>query len=466
MSKLQYKRKSNRTPSKHTHFREMKSVLFTEHRIAKAFKDFTKSQILPLIQLDGYKLAQKQKTALNCIHNLALANLRNKVVADDRNNATNSLRIAIWDAIIKAGLCRVCKGKQSVGLISRYRATGKLVKLFKTYGESTYIDFGLAYNTNRKRPTKNAFVYLHTGTIDLNSGKRLPKEQRKKILPLIDFPPNIIRNLAEIEARLHECNRINSNHSWLVDCPENERLQMPYEPNYCLKQSHSGRIGRYTRLVGWTDISIQQFSKKERRRILIDDEETTELDYGEFDIRRHYHFAGLNPSGDAYKPELIFPEWYDSPASTVKKKKIARKLIKRCTNALLNVSSEKQGIRAIGMIIHKWPKKCKALLWDIFYNYEDMYVSAPTLLKERILQVHSEIENVFCCNQGETMMSLGASMMFDIRWIFSQKNKPCYCIHDSILCRRSDRSFAKKRMKSVYRKWIPNGFDPVVNIEF
>lgn len=459
--RLRSKRTSQHKPSKCTHFREYKSVLYNEPKIPKSFKLFFKSRILPLIELDGYKLAQKQKIVLYCIHNLAIAKLRNKSVADNRNNSTNSLRIAIWDVIVKARLCRVCIGDELTGYVSRYRATGKLVKLLRLFEEGSYIDLRLDCNTKRKRPTKDAYLFLHSGTRDITTGKRLPKEQRKQIMSLIDLPSNILRYLKEREDQLRECNRINGEYTWSVKCPKTKRSQLSYEPNYCLKESHSGRIGRYTRHIGWSNISIQQLSKKERKRILIDDESATELDYGQFDIRRHYHFQGIDPTGDAYKPELILPRWYSSGAATKKKKRIVRKFLKRSTNVLLNVSSEPQGIRAIGNVLHKCSKKQKRLLWEIFFDYEDLYENAPTQLAERILRVHADIELVFCNDFfGPLMMSLGAEMMFEIRRKFAKKNKPCYCIHDAILCRKSDRRFARKMMKKIYRKWVPCGFDP------
>ena len=451
----------------HTYFRDMKSVLFTEHRIAPSFKIFAKSRLLPLIKLDGYKLPQKKRIALHCLHNLAITQLRNKVVADNRDGSHNTLRIAVWDAIVDAGLCRVCIGNELTGHISRYRATGKLVKLLELYKRGQYIDSTLDFNTQRKQPTKDGLVLLHSGKTDLRTGKRLSKDRQKQLLSLSPLPSNILRYLAERETRHDECNRINGEHSWWVEAFEPEHSQLPYEPNYCLKETHSGSIGRYVRLVGWSNISIQQLSKRERRTILIDDEPATELDYGEFDIRRHYHYEGINPRGDAYRPELILPHWYSSSAATTKRRKIIRKFLKRCTNALLNVSSESQGKRAIGNLLHKQPERCKRLLWKIFLEYEDMDDRIPTQLTQRILSVHSDIRHVFCDDwYGPLMMSLGAGMMDEIRWKFAQKDKPCYTIHDAIICRQSDRSYAKRVMKKVYLKWVPRGFSPVINVEF
>ena len=451
----------------HTYFRDMKSWRYSKHKIPKSFKTFAKTRIIPLIKIDGYKQKQKEKIALHCIHNLALTQLRTMVVADNRDGSRNTLRISVWDAIIEAKLCRVCVGNEMTKQVSRYRATGKLVKLLELYKRGQYIDTRLAYNTKRKQPTKEALVVLHSGKTDLLTGKRLPKDKQKQLLSLSPLPPGVLGYLAEREVRHNECNQINAEHSWWIKCPEPKRSQIPYEPNFCLKESHSGTIGRYVRLVGWSNISIQQLSKKERRTILIDEEKATELDYGEFDIRRHYHYQGFDPTGDAYKPELILPQWYSSQAATVKKKKFVRKFLKRCTNILLNVSSESQGNRAIGNLLHKWPKRQRRLLWRVFFEYEEIYASAPTQLTERILSVHNDIEHVFCNDfYGPLMMSLGAAMMDEIRWKFAKKDRPCYCIHDAILCRRSDRSYAKRVMKSVYHKYIPKGFDPVINIEF
>ncbi|GEM_PF-2924967 len=454
------KRKSNRKPTRNTYLTNIPSKLFSEQKISKSFKDFAESRILPLLSLDGYKIAQKEKIALTCILNLALAQVRDRVVADNRNNSSNALRIYVWDSLVKAGLCRVYIGSESAGFVSRYKALGKLVDLLKLFQEGVYLNTSLAFNTRRKTPVRDALVVLHSGKTDLETGKPLPKKDQKKLLFLTDLPECILRELKKREIGHRKCNAVNTRHSWWVRPPNN----IPYIPNFCQRETHSGRVFRYNRITGWSSISVGQLSANERKNILIDGEPATELDYGQFDIRRLYHLRGINPQGDTYKPQLILPKWYSSPGNTTKEKEFVRKFLKTCTNVLLNVDSKRRGRRAIGNLIQKQTDEKRRFLWNIFYNDEDIFCHAPTQLEKRIRQVHIEINHVFY--RDNYLMSLGAAMMYDIRQKFAQENKPAFTLHDGVLCKQSDRNFAKEIMTEVYHFWVPTGFDPIINTKF
>ena len=119
MSKNKRKRRSNRKPSSHTHFRELPSQLYREDPIDRKLLKFIKTRILPHIKLTGYKQKQKQKIASHCIVNLVIAQHRSKVIADSRHNTKYELRIQVWDALDRAGLVKVCLGSQSSGKTTR-----------------------------------------------------------------------------------------------------------------------------------------------------------------------------------------------------------------------------------------------------------------------------------------------------------------------------------------------------------
>jgi hypothetical protein len=83
--------------------------------------------------LKGYKLKEKQRTAIQCIFNLFVAKTKKKVVADNRDNSKNYLRIQTWDALETANLLRKCLGSEESRKVARYRATGLLLVLIEQY---------------------------------------------------------------------------------------------------------------------------------------------------------------------------------------------------------------------------------------------------------------------------------------------------------------------------------------------
>lgn len=437
-----------------------KGFWYHEHRIHPAFKAFAVNRLLPLLQLDGYKIREKQRVALNCLHNLAMARIRGSMVMDSRDNSTNSLRVAVWDAIADAGLCITITGSNLSGRTTRYRPTPKLTCLLTSYERGQYIDMRLDYNTSRKRPTRDAYITLHTGKTDLKTGRPLPKDQQKLLVSFAKLHPDILPLLMQREKRLAEMNTINARHVWWL--PDSDG-GTGIEPNFALRETHSGEVNRFVRLVGWSAISIQKLSKEDRAGMRIDDEPVTELDFREYDVRRHYHYGGLDPDGDAYKPAEVFPQWWAGCRHKAKRRAV-RKFTKKCTNILLNAGTQVAANRAIAQAFRKQTPRMKRLLMRDVFTAEQMELRD---VSDRIIAVHGDIARVFFNpTYPPTMMSLGAQIMFEIRWAFAQAGKPCYCIHDGIVCRQSDRKYAKSTIIAVYQKWVRQDFRPRIRVEF
>jgi len=465
-------------------FGGLKSIWYQEQKMAPEFVLFANGRILPMLRLDGYKLKEKKCVAIQCIHNLSLTGLRvpSLAVRDNRDNSRNGLRIAVWDKLIEAGLCSVWqKGIQGIpnrvqGGVTRYRATKKLLDLLTQYDQKKYLDLRLDFNTKRKRPTFDAHVVVHTGRTDLDTGERLPQDEQKRLIPMSRFHPDIVYYLSTKEEANARYNAIMAKHEWLIAPPDS----LAYEPNFLLKYTHSGRPFRYMRLTGWSAIGVGQVSKAERRHLLIDGEPATELDFGSFDIRRHYHFARIDVQGDAYKPEIVLPGFYRSKyARSRRAKGIVRKLVKTATNICLNCSTRSTAHSSIGKLLRKWSKKQRSFLWGI--ESEDAFLwrtlneieglrHSPSIVKvlvRRILKAHPDIRHVFFdADRGSMMMTVGAAMMHTIRTRFAEEDKPVYCIHDAVVCRKSDRAFAKAVMLDVYHLWVRPEFDPIINVEF
>ena len=453
----------------------LEGVWYSENgTIAPEFVKFAEDRLLPLVTLDGYKIDRKREVAIRCLHSLALAELRDppQVIMDGRDNSRNGLRIAVWDALRDAKLCRIyAKGIAGFpggteGYVTQYRASRKLLSLLLLHKTGRYVHPVLARNTQLEPPTQDAYIVLHSGRRNIESGQLLPSDEQKQPLP---FPAELCSYMKRQEDRIVFCNNIMSQHTWKIPAP------LAYEPCFILKQTHSGELNRYTRLVGLTRISIQELSESERKTILIDDTPATELDFGQFDIRLRYHWARIDPRGDAYKPKRIFPAFYASQYASKFGKEIIRKFVKTVTNICLNCDSKTLAGRATGQVLREWPERPQQFLWGfenersflyrVLTDIEQLTESRPDQIIERILHTHRQIKHLFF-TKSAFWMSHGTAIIGDVWYQFAKADKPCYTIHDSVVCRASDRQFAIDTMKAMYHRWNPSGFEPQINVKY
>jgi len=341
---------------------ELNSVPFNEESpIAPEFEHFFNLQILPMLAFDGYKIEVKRRVALHCLHNVSVAALRkpNKVVADNRTSS-NRLRVSVWNVLIKAGLCRIWKKGyfNTPGSVdnrqTQYRATKRLLRFLRLYKHRKYIDPNYDFNSKQEKPTHNAHFVFHTGKTDPLTGKRLPKDEQKKLIPLHTLEPEIREFAAKFERRNAACNETMGKHEWRLEQPG----ELIYEPNYAQHLTSSGYVGGWMRLSGRSLLGIGQLSKAERKHLVIDGEPATELDFGAFDITRYYHYHDIDIQGDAYRPEIVLPEWYASDEARSKKARgIMRKLIKKITNVCLNCANRYVAFHTTRKTLHSLSDK-------------------------------------------------------------------------------------------------------------
>lgn len=445
--------------------------------LSDKFEKFISTRILPIIKLSGYRQQAKKRIAVKIIADLWMTELRGKVLKDSRNNSKNTLRISVFDSIESAGLLHKCLGSEISQSATLYKCSRKLTQLMKSYDqEMPLLDYKLHKNSERKRPTDHAYVVLHNGKKDLITGEKLSPTERRKPIAFTNLNPVILRQFEKSEKLIEQINKNNLCHTWLVPSLPTEKQQLFFVPNPCHKETHSIIPLRCTRISSWSDISVQSLPKERRKKMLIDSEPVTELDYSGFDIRRYYHFRGIDPDRyqDIYKADQILP-FYEK--TTDLHKQWIRKFVKMATNIMFNVLSKEEAIRAIRYNFSK--NRHKQYLFKIFKkenlltNNHDNCIDWHSFV-DRILDAHSEIEDDFFKSfsfgkyfvpQGNVMMTLGSAIILDILLDFVKANKPAVGIHDAIVCKTKDNNFAYKSMIRNYKKWCA-GFRPVIKKEF
>lgn len=479
-------RRSKRVPTRNRFFREIKSMRFNESILPLEFSLFVESEIWPQLKLlhRGYRLKEKKEMTAQCLHNLIETGLTDKVVADSRDDHKREVRkrITIWDVLVKKKLCRVCKGTERSKRVTLYRASGRLLDLREKWELKLLEDLDLMRNTELAEPTSHALVVLYSGKADWLTGQTLPNEQQHKPLSIrkhieatcqrdendIRKPsPQAIQNglnyFRDIERLINSINEENlSKHSWLayVLNPDTGN-QIALQPNVCLRQIHSGRLFRGTRLYSWGGLSGQGMSKKQRRTIQIDGESAAEIDSHCHSIRLAYHMCHMDKRGDVYWPEKVFPRYYSFENASSKYLRVLRNFVKKSTNIALNVSSQTRAIRAISGMLRD-NKKCTFLTNTIFKT-ENTNLNG---ILERIVKAHpKKVANDFFTGSGINLMETDSKiMLLTLMEFVVKRQKPALAIHDSLVIRASDVMEAKEVYTETYYKCI--GFKPVLKHVF
>lgn len=175
---------------------------------------------------------------------------------------------------------------------------------------------------------------------------------------------------------------------------------------------HGGRF-----YGGWW----QQVPKRERRRLLIDGEETVELDYKSLHPRLCYHLEGapLAPDADPYRlPGLDVPG--------------IRDLVKIGFNQLLNVAP---GVNPAP------PPAAQRLPAGITWEH----------LLERIAEAHAALRHWFRSGRGVELQRIDSDMAAMILDHLRYRGICCLPVHDSFIVPRSAEAALGKSMALAYR---------------
>jgi len=446
--------------NKNQHFRELASRMYAEHEIPPDFNAFAEDRIVPALELKGYKLDEKRRLAVQAAYNLVNTGLMGATVADARDWAVQGAkqRAEIWDALIAAGFAQDCRGSEAAKMVTRYRATAELLELRKNWEMRTLFDLHLHRNSELAEPTRQALVYLHSGTVCRFTGQMLPEEEQRQLIALNGTQYVHPAGITHHENLVEQINQSNLQHTWRathVD-PITGR-SAAFEPNPGIRQVHAGKMWRATRYYSWGMVSGQNLPRAIRQTMLIDGEPAAELDYAGMATRMLYR--KFPTDRDVYKPEKILPRYHGYANATDKGKAQARELVKAATNICWNVSSRGAANSAIAgyMATHPDGKFLRKLLYDVER-------SSPADLIGRIMAAHTRLSRYFFSQVGTDLMTKDGTVMMHLLVAFIDAGKPALAIHDSVVCRASDVAFAEEQMGEAYR-YVVCG-EPVIHRVF
>jgi hypothetical protein len=272
----------------------------------------------------------------------------------------------VWDAVVGAEFATVKIGSEQSGKVTRYAATATLLdRLDRHRGVKPMrllTEKRLGRNTRARTPTTDALVYLHSGTKDLATGERLPPHLRNQPLPL-PANPVAVGYFGGLEDSIDRINRNNLRHSWEAFRTDPATgKQRAFQPNVMLQLRYVGRPFRCGRLWTRGEFSAQSLPKKMRKGILIDGQPVAELDYSGMLPRMLYHMARIDPKGDVYRPEVIFPRFHAIPRSAAERK-VVRGVVKRVMMICLNVGSQPRANSSVGRLLAEHPHEVPHGSW-------------------------------------------------------------------------------------------------------
>jgi hypothetical protein len=463
-------------------FRELTSHRFDPddlEELEPSFERFFDEKVRSLVTIGGYKVAAKLHLAAHIVNKLIQTGLTAGCVSDSRDTKLSGvrLRIAIWDAIVDAGLAHACLGSEQARMVTRYRATTKLLKLRKRWELKLFANANLARNSEMKKPTRLALVCLHSGKVCLATGELLPENERKKPISIREHverraqrdqdgkpdPRAVANGLAHwraTEDRIDRVNRVNAKHTWEAYTTTESGLEVLRPVNPFVRQIHVGQMFRAVRLYSWGLLSGQNMPKEVRRTMRIDGEPVAELDFSGMAPRMLYHFKGHNPTGDVYRPSALLPAYYHSKLADRDGKAILRQFIKLATNICFNVSSRDKARLAVRGLLYQHPKR--QFIRTVLREVEGLSKAADIV--DRIVEAHPAISDAFFTEAGLRLMTVDGQIMLRILEAITAEGKPVLGIHDAIVCKTEDIDFAREAMVDAYCQF--HRFEPVIKLVF
>jgi hypothetical protein len=174
-----------------------------------------------------------------------------------------------------------------------------------------------------------------------------------------------------------------------------------------------------------SNFGYQNLSKEERETILINGENTVELDYSSMHIYMLYAERNIQYNNDPYS---IVPEHPE-----------VRGITKKVFLISINASDRKKAYRAI---IKEYP--------DISDKLRPYNLTLSSLI-DKLIQVHNPIADYFFSGQGIYLQNTDSKIMNDILVSSTKLGKPALHVHDSVIVQGKDKNLLKSIMEESYK---------------
>lgn len=212
---------------------------------------------------------------------------------------------------------------------------------------------------------------------------------------------------------------------------ENELI---FKPTYA-HRVYNGSFERGGRYYGTIETQIPGVL---RPLILINEEETIEVDYSSYHIRLLYHLKGIDYKEDAY-------------GVLANGDPVLRKVFKLIGLISINAKNFNAAVQGyLNDVKKESPLK----------GFTDLSYAQVKSCMERWMEFHSDIKEYFFSDAGAKLQNIDSKIASKVIKHFVELGEMILCIHDSFIVKKSLESELKKLMTSTYNNEL--GFTPVL----
>lgn len=388
------------------------------------------------------KIHSKRQTLQSILHQLILAGLTNRTVADSRDTGARfkegktfwspvsvETRISLWDQLIEEGYAELgVRGSEGSKKVTRYLATGKLMELVSGYSVPALFASS-ANEASSKSNSPFTWIIGRKGKIDPESLTAIPKADQKVplLLPAPDSP--MWESLQVADRFISMINSKTRQYKWEVT----SSWGRPSPVDTDLRQIHRNQWGLFSRLYGRGNLHYQWLDKNLRRTPTVDGQPTVELDFSCMLLRMLYHSCNMKAEGDLYQ---VSPDMTATARSLIKAASIRMLFCKDQKDAVLSIKRDRE------------LKQERSLL-----KAQQMTVEQ---LVEQIIDYHRPVARHFFGDIGAKLITKESLIMLNFLVWMMICGIPVLSVHDAIICREADVGFCAELLCGIYRAFNHN----------
>ena len=175
----------------------------------------------------------------------------------------------------------------------------------------------------------------------------------------------------------------------------------------------------------------QQISGEMRKKILINDFRTVELDFSGLHINIAYALEGHS---------LDFQDPYELPLLLSNDKQEQRKWVKSLVLMAFNAASERKAFQAF---------RNEQQIGSLEKGFRD---SQLQILLQAFKEKHIQIHQYLCTDKGVEFMNIDGRIASKVINHFTNKEEPILCVHDSFICREQFKDELTETMNKAIRE--------------